>query len=58
MMINIKDAPKMYSILDEKILEHLLRCAKCRPGLRCIQYMSLREIQNNLRVGSSDAQKN
>ncbi len=57
-MIDIKDAPKICNALEERILEHLLQCKDCRPGVRCIQYMSLKEIQNNLRTGGSNDQKN
>jgi hypothetical protein len=56
--VDIRDAPLICKVIEQKILEHLMQCKDCRPGVRCIQYMSLKEIQNSLRVGSSDDQKN
>ena len=58
-MINIREAPKLYGKLNEKLTEHILSCMNCRPGMRCLQYVSLLEISDNLKwVESSNDQKN
>lgn len=48
-MINISEAPKLYGKLNEKLTEHILSCMNCRPGMRCLQYVSLVEIRDNLK---------
>lgn len=57
--IDVREVPKLYSVSKEKLTEHLLKCLKCRPGMRCLQYVSLLEISDNLKwVENSNDQKN
>ncbi len=58
-MIDIREVPKLYSVSKEKLTEHLLKCMNCRPGMRCLQYVSLLEISEKMKwVESSNDQKN
>lgn len=59
-LIDIRDAPAICDIVEQKIVEHLLKCDNCKPGVKCIQYMCLAEIRDILRVveGNQRDQKN
>jgi hypothetical protein len=47
-LVDTKDAPGLYIKADEKVLQHLMLCRDCRPGIRCIEYMSLMAVCDTL----------
>jgi hypothetical protein len=60
-LIEIQHAPAFYDALNERIVEHVVSCNICRPGVRCTQYISLAEIRNDLSFvegKNQDDQKN
>jgi hypothetical protein len=47
-LIDIRDAPAICDTLNNKIMEHIFECSICRPGIRCVKYVSLTEIRDRL----------
>lgn len=47
-LIDIKYAGIVYDALNEKIIEHVLTCKDCKPGIRCMQYIGLAEVRDSL----------
>jgi len=60
-LIEMRNAPAFYNAINERIIDHVLVCKVCRPGVRCTQYVSLTEIRNSLSFverRNDNAQKN
>ena len=47
-LIDVRDAPAVCDVVGQKIIEHLLKCKNCKPGVKCTQYICLAEIRNDL----------
>ena len=57
-MIDIREAPKIIETLNDKLIEHMVNCSKCRPRVRCLQYIILADIKSNLKMEAISDQAN
>ena len=57
-LVDVRDAQARFKEMEGEILRHLLLCIHCKPGVRCIDYLSLKAKQNGLQMESSKYQDN